>query len=63
MSFSHNALQIFAQCVWILGWRPHDFWDATPGELASIFSVGAAFTETPPDSAALHTLMELFPDG
>lgn len=63
MTIAESAAQLCAQCVWALGWRPHEFWDATPSELASIFSVGATSVATPPDSAALHKLMELYPDG
>ena len=63
MSFTDNALRLGGHSAWVLGWRPSEFWNATPFELASILSSGAPAHETPPDAAALHTLMELFPDG
>lgn len=48
-----------------LGWRPAEFWAATPAELSAIVAVmlhpgGAAL---PPDAGVLAQLMEAFPDG
>jgi hypothetical protein len=45
-----------------LGWRPDEFWRATPAELAAVLRVLA------PDASAassgdLVRLMEMFPDG
>ncbi|MFA5969130.1 MAG: phage tail assembly chaperone [Sphingomonas sp.] len=49
----------------MFGWRPHEFWRATPAELSTIVAAmchpqaGVA----PPDANMLKQLMEAFPDG
>ena len=46
----------------LLGWRPADFWTATPAELATI--VAALAGDAPAaDAADLARLTEAFPDG
>jgi hypothetical protein len=45
----------------LLGWRPDDFWNATPAELASILSALTPEGDAA-DGAMLSQLMELFPD-
>jgi hypothetical protein len=49
----------------LLGWRPQDFWAATPAELAAVLAVmgGATPSDDPLASGDLARLMELFPDG
>lgn len=47
----------------VLGWRPDEFWAATPAELVTALGLDA-----PPDAAAVDAgllagLMEKFPDG
>jgi hypothetical protein len=37
--FGDAALAAFAQASRLLGWRPQDFWSATPAELAAAFAV------------------------
>ncbi|MGQ0660223.1 phage tail assembly chaperone [Sphingosinicella sp.] len=47
----------------VLGWRPEEFWRATPAELVAVLS---AFVDETPDAATaddLARLMEMFPDG
>lgn len=34
--FAESASRIFGQCALLLGWRPDEFWSATPAEIASI---------------------------
>lgn len=34
--FADNAARIFGQCALLLGWRPDEFWAATPAEVAAI---------------------------
>lgn len=47
---------------WLLGWRPEEFWAATPAELAAVFgAMGPAHPTASP--ADLARLMEMFPDG
>jgi uncharacterized phage protein (TIGR02216 family) len=45
-----------------LGWRPDEFWAATPEELATVLAALAP-GEAPPDAAALARLKEQYPDG
>jgi hypothetical protein len=46
----------------LLGWRPDEFWKATPGELAAV--LGAMMPEGETASADdLARLKEMFPDG
>ena len=63
MTFAENATRLSGHCAWVLGWRPGDFWNATPCELASILNVVTAECGTPPAATDLKKLMELFPDG
>ena len=46
-----------------LGWRPHEFWDATPAELAAIFATRDGVGGEPLSRAELATLMEHDGDG
>jgi uncharacterized phage protein (TIGR02216 family) len=47
----------------LLGWRPDEFWTATPAELAAVLRAMAG-DEAPAASAVdLERLMEMFPDG
>lgn len=63
--FSEGAARLAGVAGALLGWRPDEFWRATPAELAAIFMVMATEGEAvgPPDAAALAQLMEQFPDG
>ena len=47
----------------LLGWRPDDFWRATPAELTLIIAALVPDTATAPDRALIVTLQEQFPDG
>jgi hypothetical protein len=60
--FSDGAARLAGIAGALLGWRPDEFWRATPAELAAILG---AFR---PDAAAasaddLARLKEMFPDG
>ncbi len=62
MTFASQAARLAGLAGALLGWRPADFWDATPEELATILAVLAP----PPacaDERTLDRLMERFPDG
>jgi Phage tail assembly chaperone protein, TAC len=63
VNFADNALQLCGQCALLLGWRPDEFWKATPAELACILQAVTAQQETPPDAVDIKKMMELFPDG
>ena len=62
MNFADSALQLAGQTTLLLGWRPDDFWNATPLELATILAALSP-NEDAADGATLKELMEAFPDG
>jgi hypothetical protein len=49
----------------VLGWRPGEFWAATPAELAAIVAAlaGEDACVAPPDAGVIARLREAFPDG
>lgn len=46
-----------------LGWRPEEFWSATPGELAAVLTILVPEDAPGLDQTVLDKLMEQFPDG
>ena len=62
MTFAVSASQLAGQTALLLGWRPDDFWNATPAELATILAALSP-TDAAADGATLSQMMELFPDG
>ena len=56
-TFAGGALRLAGLVPRALGWRPADFWDATPAELAAIFSDNAP-GEAPLTRGELAALME-----
>jgi uncharacterized phage protein (TIGR02216 family) len=62
VNFAESAAKLAGPTGLLLGWRPDDFWNATPAELATILA--AASTEADAvDGQMLNQLMEIFPDG
>lgn len=63
--FAQAAARLAGMAAWLLGWRPGDFWAATPDELAGIWAVarGEQAGDVPPDAAEIARLKEMFPDG
>ena len=60
--FSEDAARLAGIAGALLGWRPDEFWRATPAELAAILN--AIRPETAAMSAnELARLKEMFPDG
>jgi hypothetical protein len=55
--FGAGALRLAALAARALGWRPADFWDATPAELACILAPAGTDGE-PLARADLNRLME-----
>jgi hypothetical protein len=47
----------------LLGWRPDEFWNATPAELATIFAALTPDTANPADRDLVAQMKEQFPDG
>lgn len=63
--FADSAARLAGMAGALLGWRPAEFWAATPAELAVIVTAmlhGDA-AALPTDRATLQQLMEAFPDG
>jgi uncharacterized phage protein (TIGR02216 family) len=62
--FSEAAPRLAGMAGALLGWRPDEFWRATPAELAGVLAAlaggGGAAPMTP---AELALLKERFPDG
>jgi Phage tail assembly chaperone protein, TAC len=61
--FGESAARLAGMAGALLGWRPHEFWDATPAELAAIISALSPPQEGAADGVTLNRLQELFPDG
>ena len=59
-SFGENASRLTGAAALLLGWRPWEFWDATPAELAA--ALGADEGALAPDREVLAELMRRFPD-
>jgi Phage tail assembly chaperone protein, TAC len=62
VAFEESATRLAGLTGALLGWRPDEFWSATPAELAAILAAlspadGAA------DSNLITLLQEKFPDG
>lgn len=58
--FGEEAARLCNAAALLLGWRPEDFWDATPAELALVLQ-GQACAEGP-DVATIEALKRRFPD-
>lgn len=62
--FSAAARRLAGLAGAALGWRPDEFWSATPEELAAVLEALAPGDEAPPlGRAELARLMEEHPDG
>ena len=61
--FSDAAAQLAGLAGAILGWRPDEFWRATPAELAGVLGAIAGDDGAVASSDDLKRLMEMFPDG
>ena len=62
-TFAAGARRLAGLVPRLLGWRPGEFWTATPAELAAILSAGARATGAPLDRAELTALLERERDG
>lgn len=63
MSFAESAQRAAGLAGLLLGWRPAEFWAATPAELAAVLSAVEQGGERPAGSADVDRLKEMFPDG
>lgn len=61
MKFGCRAAALSGLAARLLGWRPHEFWAATPAELACAIGADDAGVE-PVAADELSRLMTRFPD-
>ena len=58
MTFADGARRLAGLVPRALGWRPDEFWNATPAELATIFDDARTAGGAPLGRAELTALME-----
>lgn len=61
--FSDAAGGLAGMACALLGWRPEEFWRATPAELAAVLTALAGGGSAPVTRDELARLKEMFPDG
>jgi uncharacterized phage protein (TIGR02216 family) len=61
--FSEAAARLAGLTGALLGWRPDEFWRATPAELEAVLLAMLPADPAPASRADLERLMERFPDG
>jgi hypothetical protein len=62
--FSEAAARLAGLAGAFLGWRPDEFWQATPAELTTVLAaVAGSERGASASSDDLRRLMEMFPDG
>jgi hypothetical protein len=60
--FADTARRLAHVAAVTLGWRPGDFWAATPADLITALGLDTAVADRPADTAMLKGLMERYPD-
>lgn len=60
-SFGENAAALSTAAAVLLGWRPEEFWQATPAELARALEAPVGRIEAP-DGETMDELRKRFPD-
>ena len=63
MDFAECAARLAGMAGALLGWRPGEFWAATPAELAAVLLALGGDAAPAMDAGDLARLMEVFPDG
>jgi hypothetical protein len=64
ITFATSAARLAGVAGALLGWRPADFWAATPAELEAVLAALAGpQAATPPSPTTIASLKERFPDG
>lgn len=61
--FADSAGRLAGLAGALLGWRPRDFWNATPGELAAVLDALTGERGASAGAADVARLKEMFPDG
>jgi hypothetical protein len=59
--FGESAAKLSSAASVLLGWRPGEFWNATPAELALAVMAGELGAEVP-DTTRIEALKRRFPD-
>ena len=62
MDFGVAAARLAGAAAMLLGWRPGEFWEATPAELACALGLTGDEAGAPADPAAIAALLARFPD-
>jgi uncharacterized phage protein (TIGR02216 family) len=62
--FSAGAMQLLGLMARVAGWRPDEFWAATPADVRTVLGGWVeGDAAAPVDGASLAAMMERFPDG
>ena len=61
--FAEAAGRLAGQAGALLGWRPEEFWRATPAELAAVLAALSPSEGMHASIGDLARLKEMFPDG
>ncbi|MGJ3629195.1 phage tail assembly chaperone [Sphingomonas sp. MMS24-JH45] len=61
--FAATAARLAGLAGVMFGWRPDEFWRATPDELAALMRALVPEEAAPPDGATIARLQEAYPDG
>jgi hypothetical protein len=61
--FRQGAARLAGMAGALLGWRPDEFWNATPAELAAVIAAMAEDAPTNLTADEIARLKEMFPDG
>ena len=61
MTFGDAAARLCGPASQLLGWKPAEFWDATPAELALAMKLDTAAVDAP-DVKTIEALRNRFPD-
>jgi uncharacterized phage protein (TIGR02216 family) len=59
--FGETAARLSSAASLLLGWRPEEFWNATPAELALALQIPGG-AGAPPEPAVIEQLRARFPD-
>jgi hypothetical protein len=60
-SFGRRAVEHFSAAALLLGWRPSEFWNATPAELWAALKPFSCADEAP-ERGEIERLQAQFPD-
>ncbi len=61
--FTESSARLAGLAGALLGWRPEEFWQATPAELAAVLRAMGGDAESAASQDDLARLMEIYPDG